>query len=88
MSLREQDDDYDYIIAQLGPKHRLIVCSDDIQWILQEFHSKRWRSVKYCTSREGVLRWASGLPNAEVLVNLPERFKSGSDKPGEAAVEG
>ena len=88
MSLREKDDDYDRVVAQLGPKHRLIVCRDDVQWILQEFYSKQWRAMKYLTSREGVLAGVSGLPDAEALVNLPSRFKSGFDKLREAVVEG
>jgi hypothetical protein len=76
MSRREKDDDYDNVIAQLGPKHRVIVCADDIQWIVQENKGKEWRSQHYCTSRYGVLRRVKGLPGWEALASLPERFQA------------
>lgn len=74
MSRREQDDDYEWMIEQLGPKHRVIECKDHIQWIVQEKVGKQWRSRKYCTSAAGVHRWTGGLPGAERLADLPERF--------------
>jgi hypothetical protein len=74
MSVREKDDSYDRIVAQLGSKHRVIVCADDHQWIVQEKRGKEWRGLYFCTSREGVLRWVKGLPGWEVLVGLPDRF--------------
>lgn len=76
MSHRETDDDYGKVIAQLGPKNRLIECKDGIQWILQAKVGKRWLSEKFLTSRDGVLRRAEGMPGWEVLKDLPERFKS------------
>lgn len=78
MSHRETDDDYDHVVARLGPKHRVIECKDDIQWILQERIAERWRSQKFLTSREGVLRYVAGLPGAETLTTLPERYASRS----------
>lgn len=78
MSHRETDEDYSKVIAQLGPKNRLIECKDGIQWILQAKVGNRWLSEKFLTSRDGVLRRAEGLPGSEVLRLLPERFKTGS----------
>ena len=74
MSHRETDDDYDNVVAQLGPKHRVIVCVDDWQWIVQERKGAQWRSMKFCTSRDGVVRRTKGLPGAEALAALPDHF--------------
>lgn len=79
MGKRESDDNYDYMVAWLGDKHRLIECKDNIQWILQERDGKgekRWRNVKFMNTREGVLRRVAGLPNASTLNDLPERYAS------------
>lgn len=73
MSKREKDDDYDNIVAQLGPLWRVIVCKDDYQWIVQE-RKGEWRSMKFCTSRDGVLRWVKGKPGWEALLSLPDHF--------------
>lgn len=74
-SHRESDDGYDKVIARLGPEYRLIECKDGIQWILQRKRG-HWRSEKFLTSREGVLRRVQGLPGWEVLKNLPTRFQT------------
>lgn len=60
-SYRESDDDYAYIVTRLGDAGRVIVCRDDLQWILQRRDGKkagraRWAGVGYCTTREGLLR--------------------------------
>ena len=60
-SYRESDDDYGCIVTRLGDVGRVIVCRDDLQWILQRRDGKRagrarWASVGYCTTREGLLR--------------------------------
>ena len=74
MSRREKDDDYDNVVAQLGPDWRVIVCADDWQWIVQERKGAQWRSQKFCTSREGVIRWVKGKPRWEALASLPDHF--------------
>ena len=80
MSRREGDDDYDNIVAQLGPDWRVIVCVDDWQWIVQERKGGAWRSRKFCTSRDGVIRWVKGKPGWEVLASLPDHFtRTGKD---------
>lgn len=77
MSHREGYENYDKVIAQLGPNFRLIECKDGHQWILQE--KKRhndWRSLKFFMTRAGVIRRIKGLPGWEALNdNLPDRFK-------------
>lgn len=72
-SHRESDDDYSNVIAQLGPTHRVIVCKDNIQWIVQR-RKDSWRSLHYLTSRDGVLRRVKGLPGWEV--STPSRIIS------------
>ena len=72
-SHRESDDDYSNVIAQLGPTHRVIVCKDNIQWIVQR-RKDSWRSLHYLTSRDGVLRRVKGLPGWEALNALPDHF--------------
>lgn len=79
-SNRETDDDYGHVVEQLGPKHRLIECKDNIQWILQEYIGKTWRNQNFLTSREGVIRRCSGLPNADRLDGLPQRYASLSQR--------
>jgi len=77
MERREGDDDYGRVVARLGTTYRVIACRDDLQWIVQERMGNRWRSLHYCTSREGVLRRVKGLPGWESLSTLPDRFRSG-----------
>ena len=88
MSKREKDDDYDNIVAELGPTWRVIVCKDNWQWIVQERNGE-WRSMKFCTSREGVLRWVKDKPGWEALASLPDHFppaqRRGKPRAGPAA---
>jgi hypothetical protein len=90
-SHREKDDDYDNVIAQLGPKVRLIECAENWQWIVQVKSGQRWRAEKFLTSRDGVIRRVGpglgnvdvrahgrdGCPGWEVLQQLPDRFQTG-----------
>ena len=80
-SHREGDEDYGKIIAVFSAKNRLIECADGIQWILQLKRGKEWKSVKFFTSRDGVLRRVReyGLPLADALEVLPERHKPVAD---------
>lgn len=74
---RETDDDYAHVVGQLGPKHRLVECKDNIQWIFQTGSKGRWRNVKFLTSRAGVAGRVVGLPGADALVDtLPERYRA------------
>ena len=73
MSHRERDGDYDRVIAQLGPKWRVIECKDAFQWIVQEVSGTQWRNRAYCTSRDGLIRRCGpGLGNA-ALPSPPKR---------------
>jgi len=76
MSHREKDNDYDDVVVR-WKNTRVIVCKDDYQWIVQDKRGKEWRSLHYCTTRNGIFRRLSqrGLPT-EGLSTLPERFES------------
>ena len=57
ISHRERDEAYLGAIVQFSPRWRLILCKDQMQWIIQKKESSRrgdWRGLKYLTSRESV----------------------------------
>ena len=62
ISHRERDDAYSGTIVQFSPRWRLILCKDQVQWILQKKESSHqgfWRSKQYFTCKDSVLE-ASG----------------------------
>ena len=84
-SHHESSDDYLSVVAQLCPKHRVIVCKDKLQWILQRYDGlrcgrARWTGLKYLVTRDGLLRAGRALcgdiaPEAlAILEALPEHF--------------
>jgi len=80
-SHRERDTDYAYVVVQLAPRYRVILCPQGLQWIFQEqeaSHEAPWRAQEYHTSRARLLK-ACGKrgflsePNVEaVLRALPD----------------
>ena len=81
-SHRERDDDYAYIVVQLAPRYRVILCPQGLQWIFQEqeaSHEAPWRAQEYHTSRESLLKACGkrGLlsdPNVEAVLHaLPDQ---------------
>ena len=80
----ETADDYHGTIAQLCARHRVVVCKDAIQWILQ--HRKKggaersWRAVGYYLTRDALIRASASLcgridPCAlATLAALPQHF--------------
>lgn len=89
MTHKESSGDYHRVVAILNPRHRVIVCRDGIQWILQrragERHGRaRWDSRSYCRTREGLNRVCRELAGeidpiaAATLASLPnyiEQFR-------------
>ena len=80
-SHRERDDDYAYIVVQLAPRYRVILCPLQLQWIIQKKECSRaadWRAELYLTSRDGLIEACGRLgflsdPNTEaVLYALPD----------------
>ena len=86
-SHHETSDTYAGVIAQLCPRHRVVVCKDAIQWILQKRKKggaeRSWRGVGYFRTREALVRVSASLcgridPAAmAVLVALPAQFGGG-----------
>lgn len=80
-SHRERDDDYAYIVVQLAPRYRVILCPLHLQWIIQKKECSRaadWRAEQYLTSRDGLLKACGKLGllsdhNTEAVLHaLPE----------------
>lgn len=51
----EEADDYPNVICLLGDSWRVILCRHGIQWILQRWIGRRWRSQSYCRTRCALL---------------------------------
>lgn len=79
----ETSDIYTGVIARLCPRHRVIVCKDAIQWILQRRDAQRsgqsrWTGVGYFRTRDALIRVSRTLcerldPNAmAILAALPD----------------
>jgi hypothetical protein len=82
LSHRERDDAYTGTIVQFSPRWRLILCKDQVQWILQKKESSHqgfWRSKHYLTCKDSVLEASGRLgllsdAKAEAVLNaLPTR---------------
>jgi len=59
ISPRERDDAYLGIIVQFGPRWRLVLCRDQMQWIIQKKESSHrgfWRGKQYLTRNDSVLK--------------------------------
>jgi len=57
ISHRERDDAYCGTIVQFNPRWRLILCKDQIQWIIQKKESSHggfWRSKQYLMCKDSV----------------------------------
>jgi hypothetical protein len=78
----ETSDDYPGIVAQLCPRHRVIICKDAIQWILQRRDAQRagrprWTGVGYFRTRSALIAVSRTVcaridPNAmAILAALP-----------------
>lgn len=71
ISNRETSPSYTNVIAQ-GVKYRVIVCADNIQWIIQRLSGDRYRSESFCTTKSALIReWTYRVPEAD---QLPPEF--------------
>ena len=80
-SHRERDHDYAYVVVQLAPRYRVILCPQGLQWIIQEkeaSHEGPWRAEGYYTTRDSLFKACGKLgflssPNAEAVLHaLPD----------------
>ena len=65
-SHRETSDTYHGVIAHLCARHRVIICKDAIQWILQarrgERHGQpRWEALHYLRTRDTLIRLSHAI---------------------------
>ena len=81
ISHRERDDAYIGTIIQFSPRWRLILCKDQMQWIIQKKESSYrgfWRGKQYLTCKDSVLKasgrlgWLSDPAVEAALYALPE----------------
>lgn len=80
----ETANSYERVVARLCDDWRVIVCKDNIQWILQRRKKggaeRPWRAVSYCCTREALIRLCATScgqidPDAAAaLAALPENF--------------
>jgi hypothetical protein len=75
--IAEEADDYPYIVARLAEHRRVIECSSDIQWIVQDWIGNRWRSQ--CFYRRSQYLNRDYGPN-KVLAALPPMYVEGRRK--------
>jgi len=89
ISNRERDDAYIGTIVQFSPRWRLVLCKDQMQWIIQKKESSRrgdWRGKQYLTCKDSVLKASVRLgllsdPKVdEVLHALPDYAKQTNKK--------
>ena len=83
-SHHETSDDYGVIITQLCRRHRVIVCKDRIQWIVQRRKTggaeRPWRALGYHLTKDALIRACAALccridPAAlAILATLPSQF--------------
>jgi len=81
---QETADHYRGLVAQLCARHRVVVCKDDIQWILQRRKKggaeRPWRALHYHRSRDALIRvWATLCGRIDpaamaFLLALPSHF--------------
>ena len=85
----ETADSYSGVVAQLCDRHRVIICRDHLQWILQvrrgERHGQpRWEGLAYCRTREALIRLSHTVccridPSAmAILMALPSHIGGAS----------
>lgn len=80
----ETADSYSKVVAVSCDGRRVIVCKDDLQWIVQRRKNggadRPWRAVGYCRTRKAVTRLCATSCGridptaAAVLTALPENF--------------
>ena len=79
---RESADDYPRVVAQLGPRWRVIECRDGEQWILQ-CKKTSWEARSHCRTSEALRRVVRDhvgdveLPELPQFLKAPVRFKNG-----------
>ena len=69
VTLPESHSDYPSIMHSQCGKWRVIRCTDDLQWIVQQYRSPKWRSKSYHREWWSIdKRWGSVAPLAKLPV--------------------
>ena len=88
-SHRERDDNCAYVVVQLTPRYRVILCPQGLQWIIQKKECSRsghWRAERYLTSRDSLIKACGKLgllsdANAEAVLHaLPDHVSQVAKK--------
>lgn len=88
LSNQETSDHYAGVLTQLGNRHRVIICKDAIQWIVQcrkdGGADRPWRALGYFRTRNALIQACATLygrvdPSAmSILLALPDVIGGGS----------
>jgi hypothetical protein len=55
-------------VITTGEKYRVIICADNIQWIIQRLSGNRYRSESFCTTKSALIReWKYRVGEADPL---------------------
>jgi hypothetical protein len=71
--LRESDDAYPRVIVYLSPKHRVINCLGDIQWIEQIRKGDVWRNRSFFRNRDVMIERSGASGAALVTLRMLPR---------------
>ena len=62
---QETSDNYEAVLSVLDHRHRVIICRDGIQWIIQRRKTggaaRPWRALGYHTTRNALIRACATL---------------------------
>jgi len=64
ISHREREDGYIATVVQFNQRWRLVLCKDQMQWIIQKRESSHqgfWRGKQYLTCKDSVLKASGSL---------------------------
>ena len=75
---RESQDDYVNVIYTNGD-HRVALCRDGLQWLLQKHSGQHWKSISFCVTATALAReWRNKVGTAtppEIAVALPDAYR-------------
>ena len=82
--LPESHDDYAGVLLEFAGNHRIIMCRNSTQFILQRSSlskgEKVWRSISFCVTRKALIRdieYSTNEGAPELLLRLPRRVPQG-----------
>ena len=73
---RETSDSYEGVICRIAKTHRVILCKDGLQWIIQSSDGerggrRRWTGKSYTTSRDKLIKLCRRLDGFSEQIHLP-----------------